>query len=79
MRWTLRGVDEDVIRLVQVVQKRTGRRLGEIVSDGLRIGLHQNSSPQTLEDIVRQLEAQQVRLKGMALRASALNSPQTVP
>jgi hypothetical protein len=38
-RWTIRGVNADIIRKVQALQSRSGASLGEIVSRALRHGI----------------------------------------
>ena len=38
-RWTIRGVEDAVIEQVRAVHRRTGFRLGRIVSAAIRLGL----------------------------------------
>lgn len=38
-RWTIRAVDDDVVRDVQALQSRSGASLGEIVSRALQHGI----------------------------------------
>jgi hypothetical protein len=38
-RWTIRGVEQAVIEQVRAARRRTGLRLGRIVSAAIRLGL----------------------------------------